>query len=381
MPALCANRVFDGQRWHSNAAVLLEGETVTAVVAQESLSAETDRIELGDSILAPGLVDLQVNGGGGVMFNDTRVPDRVARIVAGHRSRGTTALLPTLISDTREAQQAGIESVREARVSGEPSVLGIHIEGPFFNPRRRGAHSEQMIRQPEETDIAWLLQEADLPMLVTLAPEQVASGHIRRLSEAGIKVCAGHTDASAAQIHEAVTEGLQGFTHLFNAMRPMNSREPGVVGQALSEPDTWAGIIADGHHVHPTCLALAHRAKGPGKLFLVSDAMATVGSDQQAFDIYGERISERDGALVNAEGALAGSAIALIDAVRYMHQSVGLALGECLRMASRYPADFLGCSDQLGSFNQGTRADVVCFDCNFEVLATWVAGERRDHVL
>jgi N-acetylglucosamine-6-phosphate deacetylase len=302
------------------------------------------------------------------MLNDTRTPDRVSRIVAGHRSRGTTSLLPTLISDTREVQQAGIDAVRAARAAGNPGVLGIHIEGPFFNPQRRGAHSERMIRRPQANDIDWLLGEADLPLLVTLAPEQAAAGQIR----------AGHTDASAAEIHEAVKDGLRGFTHLFNAMSPLHSREPGVVGQALSEPDTWAGIIADGHHVHPTCLALAHRAKGAGKLFLVSDAMATVGSEQQAFDIYGERILERDGALVNGEGVLAGSAIALIDAVRYMHQSVGLDLGECLKMASRYPADFLDIADWLGSLGQGKRADLVCFDARFEVVATWVAGQPQD---
>jgi N-acetylglucosamine-6-phosphate deacetylase len=236
-----------------------------------------------------------------------------------------------------------------------------------------------MIRPAQAQDIDWLCSLQDLPLLVTLAPEHAQAGQIGQLTRSAVHVCAGHTNASYRQIRDATNEGLQGVTHLFNAMSPLTSREPGTVGAALDDDRLWAGIIADGHHVHPASIRLAHRAKPPGKLVLVTDAMATVGGDSPVFEIYGEEIRESDGRLINADGVLAGSAIGMIDAVCYANQTVGLPLEECLRMASLYPAAILKRDDSLGRIASGFRADLVHFDENFTVCNTWLAGERQSH--
>jgi N-acetylglucosamine-6-phosphate deacetylase len=288
-------------------------------------------------------------------------------------------MMPTLISDTRENQQAGIEAVRAAQAAGNEGVLGIHIEGPFFDLEKRGAHKAGVIRQPEAEDIDWLSSLGDMNVIVTLAPDHTKPGQIRQLADAGIRVCAGHTNASYEQIKSAVAEGLAGFTHLFNAMSPLAGREPGTVGAALDSDSTWVGIIADGHHVHPASIQIAHRMKPPGKLLLVTDAMSTVGGEDSFFEIYGERIQERDGRLINSEGALAGSAIGMIDAVRIATTEVDLPLEESLRMASLYPAAFLGLDHQLGRIASGYRADFVHFDRDYKVHGTWVAGRYQSH--
>jgi N-acetylglucosamine-6-phosphate deacetylase len=219
-----------------------------------------------------------------------------------------------------------------------------------------------------------------MTLLITLAPEQTKAGQIQTLADAGIRVCAGHTDANHEQIKAALAEGLSGFTHLYNAMRPLTGRDPGVVGAALADNDSWCGIIADGHHVDPTAIQVALNAKAAGKVFLVTDAMATVGSNENSFSIYDEVISEQDGCLVNAEGNLAGSAIGMIDAVRFCVESVGVSLQEALRMASLYPAQYIGKADQLGRIHSGYRADLVHFDDAFRVQHTWVAGSKRRHM-
>jgi len=377
--AILSPRLFDGQQWHDDCCVIIEGEQIAAIVPQQQCPPGVPVVEVGNGTLAPGFIDLQVNGGGGVMLNNTPTPERVNLITQGHRPTGTTAMVPTLVSDTREVQQAGIDAVRAARDGGNHGVLGIHIEGPFFNPEKRGAHKADMIRALSEEDIDWLCSLDDLELMLTLAPEQLAKGQIQQLNAAGVRVCAGHTNASYQQLQAALAEGLRGFTHLFNAMSPLTAREPGAVGAALDDTGSWLGIIADGHHVHPASIRIAWQAKARGKLCLVTDAMATVGSDSDEFQMYGETISERDGVLVNSQGTLAGSAIGMIDAVRYAHQTVGIPLDECLRMASLYPATFLGRESQLGRIAEGYRADLVHFDANFRVKHTWVAGEHTCH--
>jgi N-acetylglucosamine-6-phosphate deacetylase len=300
-------------------------------------------------------------------------------MTAGHRRAGTTSLLPTLISDTPETQRAAVTAVAAARKRGNHGVLGVHVEGPFFALAKRGTHKAAMIRPLAEDDLDWLTDLRDMAVLLTLAPEHLAPGQLRRLCDAGIRVFAGHSDASYEQVGTALAEGLHGFTHLFNAMSPLTARAPGVVGAALDDPHSWVGIIADGHHVHPASIRIAQRAKPRGKLLLVSDAMATVGSDDDSFEIYGERITLRDGKLVNAEGALAGSAIGLNNAVHYTHTVVGLPLAECLRMASLYPAACLGLDDKLGRVAPDYRADLVLFDDCLRVSDTWVAGSHQAH--
>jgi len=377
--AISANQLFDGEQWLTDHAVIIDGETISSLVPISSLPPSITNVTPIEGILAPGFIDLQVNGGGGVLLNNTPTSESVERMTAGHRTLGTTAMMPTLISDTPEVHRAGVEAVAISIREGNRSVLGVHIEGPFFNISRRGTHKADMIRELSEEDMSWLLSLQGLPVILTLAPEHTRPGQIRRLSDAGIHLCAGHTDASYEQLQLAIAEGLKGFTHLFNAMSPLQAREPGAVGAALDCADTWVGIIADGYHVHPACIRIAHRAKPDGKLLLVSDAMATVGSKDSGFHLYGERIEVQEGRLVNAEGKLAGSAIGMIDAVRVAHREAGVALDDCLRMASLNPASLLGLDQQLGRIAPGYRADLVHFDSEFTVHHTWVAGARRAH--
>ncbi|MEQ9393922.1 N-acetylglucosamine-6-phosphate deacetylase [Haliea sp.] len=379
--ALRAARLFDGGQWHSDCGLLLAGETVQALLPATDIPASLPCEHVPDGFLVPGLVDLQVNGGGGLLFNNAPSADTVLHIAAAHRRYGTTALLPTLLSDTAAVLAAGVAAVCSARESTQAAakaILGIHIEGPFFASARRGTHRADRLRRPTQQDMDWLCSLTDLRCLITLAPEAMAPGMIRQLTDAGIIVSAGHSAASWEALRRARQDGLRSFTHLFNAMSPLTAREPGVTGAALDSDDCWLGIIADGHHVHPASIRIAHRCAAPGKLFLVSDAMATVGSGQSWFTLYGERITVRDGRLLNAEGALAGSAIALIDAVRYCHQIVGLPLDECLRMASLYPAALIG-KPQLGRIAAGSRADMVLLDEDLRVNATWLAGQRENH--
>jgi N-acetylglucosamine-6-phosphate deacetylase len=288
-------------------------------------------------------------------------------------------MMPTLISDTRAIQEQAVSAVRAARAGGHAGILGIHLEGPHFEVARRGAHRAQMIRPPRDEDIAWLCSLTDLKVIVTLAPEHTGAGQIRQLSASGIHVCAGHTNASHAQLVAAMQEGLEGVTHLFNAMSPLAGREPGTVGAALAEDALWAGIIADGHHVHPANIRLAQRAKPAGRLVLVSDAMATVGGRSASFSLYGEQVSLEGDKLVNGDGVLAGSAIGMIDAVAYAAGTVGIPLEECLRMASLYPAAILGLDNRLGRIAAGYRADLVHFDSDFSVHNTWLAGHHLRH--
>jgi N-acetylglucosamine-6-phosphate deacetylase len=377
--AIIAERLFDGDQWHHNHCVVLEGNRISAVMPRSRLPATLVGPAQACATIAPGFIDLQVNGGGGVMLNNAPSMATVTRMADGHRRCGTTAILPTLISDTPAVHRAGVAAVAEAMTAGNAGVLGVHIEGPFFDLAKRGTHQAAMIRSPGATDISWLQSLTHLPVVLTLAPEQLQPGQIAQLATAGIKVCAGHTGATYEQVQRAFAEGLRGFTHLFNAMSPLHARAPGAVGAALDDESSWAGVIADGHHVHPATIRVACRIKPRGKLFLVSDAMATVGSEATSFDLYGERIEVREGKLINAEGALAGSAIGLIDAVRITHQQVGLPLEECLRMASLYPAEFLEIDNQLGRIRAGYRADLVHFDRHFTVLDTWVAGQHLQH--
>ncbi|MDH4042380.1 MAG: N-acetylglucosamine-6-phosphate deacetylase [Gammaproteobacteria bacterium] len=376
---ISAPSIFDGARFLRDHCIVIRQHSVERVLPLAQCPAELDRVALATGTVAPGFIDLQVNGGGDLMFNNDTSAATLAAMLDAHRATGTTAMMPTLISDTRERQELAVAAVRAARAGAIPGILGIHLEGPYFEPARRGAHSADMLRQPQPRDIEWLCSLADLRVIVTLAPEHTRPGQIRELAASGIHVCAGHTNATYEQIVAAAAEGLEGFTHLFNAMSPLASRAPGTVGAALADASLWAGIIADGHHVHPAGIRLAHRAKPPGRLVLVTDAMATVGGSGKAFSLYGEQVTASGGALVNSAGALAGSAIGMIEAVGYSARSVGIELAECLRMASLYPAAILGVDDRRGRIAAGYRADLVHFDEQFSVRNTWLGGARRQH--
>jgi N-acetylglucosamine-6-phosphate deacetylase len=255
-------------------------------------------------------------------------------------------------------------------------VLGIHLEGPHLAPEKRGVHDAARLRALNDDDLAWLTSLTDLKVVLTVAPEVVSREQIARLREAGIVISGGHSQASFEVTRQAIDAGLSGFTHLFNAMPALSAREPGILAAALTDRHTWAGIIADGHHVHPANIRLAVAAKSPERIMLVSDAMPTVGADSASFQLYGETITVHNGRLVNSEGRLAGSAIGMSDALAFCYRSVGLDLAECLRMASANPATFLGIDNQLGRLAAGYRADLVALDSELGVSASWVAGRR-----
>jgi len=377
--ALAAPTVFDGEAMLAEHCVVVRDQVIDEVLPVAGCPDDVQLTRLGTGTLAPGFIDLQVNGGGDILFNNAPTAATLRIMHRAHRSRGTTALLPTLVSDTRAVSEAAVAAVTEVRNQGLDGILGIHLEGPFLAAGKHGAHDRDKLRAPDPADLNWLCGLAGFPVMLTLAPECVPPQQLARLTASGLHLCAGHTDASYEQMATAVGNGLSGVTHLYNAMSPLGARQPGTVGAALTIDALWAGIIADGHHVHAAAIRLALAAKPAGKLVLVSDAMAGVGGHRADFELYGEVIREREGRLVNAAGDLAGSAIGLIDAVDHMHNRIGLSLEEALRMASLYPAAILGLDHVRGRLRPGFRADMVHFDGNFAVKHTWVGGEQALH--
>jgi len=371
--AVAAGTLFDGYRLHHDCAVVIEGPRVLAIVPTHEMPATTPVCALPEGAwLAPGFIDTQVNGGGDVLFNDQPTPDGIARIVAAHRRFGTTALLPTLISDTPAKMRAALEAVRRAAVA-EPSVIGIHLEGPFLSPDRPGVHDPAMLRVPDQRDAEVLTARRAGVVLATLAPERAPAGFIAQLVDAGVRVALGHSMATYAQTKAALAEGLSGFTHLFNAMRPLDSREPGPIAAALETPGAWFGMIVDGHHVAPPMLRLALR--GVAHPILVSDAMPPVGGSRSSFILNGERISVNNGRCARADGTLAGAALGMATAVRNCVELLGVPLTQALRFASAEPASFLGLAATLGRIAPGYRADLVAFDpVDIKIHQTWVAG-------
>ena len=378
--ALVNGRVLAGEDFAEGLAVLLEGGRIAGVVDAVDVPGGFVHHDLGGDWLLPGFIDAQVNGGGGVLFNNTPTADGVRAIARAHRRFGTTGLLPTLISDDLARMREGIAAVREAMASGEAGILGIHLEGPWLAEARKGTHDAGKFRVPDQDEIALATSLGRGVTLVTLAPEQVPDATIRALSERGAVVAAGHTDASYERTREGLDAGIRGFTHLYNAMSPLQGRAPGVVGAALEDRDSWLGIIADGVHVHAASLRLALHAKPRGKVFLVTDAMPMVGGDAPDFDLYGETITARDGVVRNAAGALAGSALDMLTALRNAVELLGVPLAEAARMAATYPADFLGLSDSHGRIATGCRANFVQLGGDdMAVRGTWVAGQQEAH--
>ena len=327
--------------------------------------------------LLPGYIDCQVNGGGGVLFNNAPDVDALRRIGAAHRRFGTTGFLPTLISDDVNVMEQAIAATRRAISEKVPGVLGIHLEGPYIAPARKGTHDAGKFRVPDaaEMDMATALDNGIT--LITLAPECVGTDVVRALVERGALLCAGHTAASYAQARAGLDAGIRGFTHLFNAMSPLTGREPGTVGAALEDRDSWCGVIVDGHHVHPASLRVVLAAKPRGKVLLVTDAMPPVGADDPSYVLYGETITVRDGVVRNAAGSLAGSALDMATAVRNTVQWLGLPLEEAARMASTYPAEFLGIGDRCGRIAPGYQADLVALDEQLQVVETWIQGKTQ----
>ncbi len=333
-----------------------------------------EHIDLQGGFLVPGFIDVQVNGGGGVLFNNDTSVEAIAAIARGHRQYGTTGLLPTLISDDAEVMRRAIAATHDAIAQGVPGVLGIHLEGPYIAPARKGTHNADKFRIPDADEIAMVTALDNGVTVITLAPERVPVDTIQAMVERGAIVCAGHTAGSYEDIRAGLDAGVTGFTHLYNAMTPLQGREPGVVGAALEDEASWVGVIADGVHVHLASLKVAIHAKPRGKVLLVTDAMPMVGSANPSFDLYGETITAVDGVVRNAAGSLAGSALDMASAVRNTVNLLGLPLDEACRMAAQYPAEFLGLGGELGRIAPGYRADLVLLDADVHVQRSWVGG-------
>ena len=376
--ALTGAPIFDGETWHADKALLVSGGAVTGIVAPADIPENAERITLSGGMIVPGFVDLQVNGAGGVLFNEDRSVEGLEKLCAANFRFGTTALLPTLVTDTRDITRQALDAGIAAHAAGVPGFIGLHMEGPHLSVPRKGAHNPAYIRAMEEDDLAALLDaRGKMPALLsTVGVESVSPEQISRLAAGGITVSIGHSDTGFDKAAEAFAAGASMVTHLFNAMSQMGNREPVLVGAALAH-GVWAGLIADGIHVHPQSIGVALRAKeGPGRVFLVTDAMSPMGTDMDSFTLNGREIVRANGALRLADGTLAGADLTMIDAVRYMAGTMGLPIEEALRMAALYPAQAIGLADRLGHLGVGAEASLVHLSDDLAVQSVWVKGEK-----
>jgi N-acetylglucosamine-6-phosphate deacetylase len=373
--AFINGRVLLDDRFVSDHAVIVEADRIEAIVAREDVPSAATRIDLEGALLLPGFIDVQVNGGGGVLFNDAQNVDDIRTLAAAHRRFGTTGLLPTLISDDLDVIAAALELTSQAIEAQVPGVLGVHIEGPFLSPERRGVHDASKFRELDEPAFKLLTSLKRGKLLLTLAPETTTPEMIRRLARAGVVISAGHTNARYSHIRAAIDAGLRGFTHLFNAMSPLTGREPGTVGAALEDIHSWCGLIVDGHHVDPVTMKLALRCKPINRFMLVTDAMPTVGMSGEYFMLQGRKITVRDGMCLDEAGTLAGSNLDMASAVRNATQMLQVDLATAVRMASEYPAAFLGLERRTGRLAPGYRASFVVADDELNVQQTWIDGK------
>jgi len=367
---LSADKVFNGQTFLTNATV----EVVDGKIQQihDSILPGAERLK---GTLSAGFIDYHVNGGGGKLFNFDPERSTLTSMVKAHSAFGTTALVPTLITDTSEIMCASADAVAEAISSNEPGILGIHFEGPHLSVPKKGVHEGTLVRPIGDKERA-IFERDDLGIkIITLAPENVSDADITHLLKNNVKVSIGHSNASFERAKEVVELGADGFTHLFNAMSPFTSREPGVLGAALESDSAWCGIILDGHHMHYGSAKIAHSIKPEGKLLLITDAMSTIGSDQEGFEFFGVEVIRDGDKLATPEGTLAGSALDMITAVKNAVNNLGLDLVEALNMASLYPAEYLGIADEMGSIKVGNNADLILIQDDFIISKTWIQGQ------
>jgi len=378
--ALLGSQIFCGERFYNHHALLIDGNSIIEIVDENNIPKAFNKIKLNQGILAPGFIDLQVNGGGGVLFNNNPTKENLNTIINAHQFFGTTSIMPTVISDSFKVLNKCTETVTQ-EIKKNSGLIGIHIEGPFFSLKYRGVHQKKYINKLNSEYFELFSNLKEFPVILTLAPECISMQDLNHLASLGMKIMAGHTDANYDELGQAAKNNLNGFTHLFNAMSQMSAREPGAVGAALDFDNLYASIIVDLHHVHHSLIELAYQKKPIGKLFFISDSMATINHGEPTFELYDEIVSEQNGRITNAEGKLAGSSITQIDAVKNAYQQCNIPLDHALAMASRYPAEFLSVEDYLGSLKPGYRADLVHFDSNFEVNNVWASGEQIKQAL
>ncbi|AMX96009.1 N-acetylglucosamine-6-phosphate deacetylase [Mesorhizobium sp. M7A.F.Ca.CA.002.10.1.1] len=377
--ALTGARIFDGDDWHEGHALVVRDGLVEAILPTGAVPSDIALVDAGDGLLVPGFVDLQVNGGGGVMLNDHPDVASIETICRAHAPFGTTALLPTLITDTPAITAAAVAAGEAAARQKVPGFLGLHLEGPHLSVARKGAHDPALIRPMTDADQAMLIAARQkLPVLLTtIAPESVEPARVAALTKAGVIVSLGHSDTGYATASAFAAAGASMVTHLFNAMSQIGNREPGLAGAAIDIGALSAGLIADGIHVDPATIKIALRAKqGPARIVLVTDAMATIGTDMTSFTLNGRTVYRRHGSLRLGDGTLAGADLDMISAIRFTHRVIGVELSEALRMASLYPAQAIGQSHRLGRFANGTAADIVALSDDLDPKGVWIGGEK-----
>lgn len=367
---LIAEQLFDGESFHQDVPVTIEDGLIASF--DTALGAKEVRYT---GTLVPGFIDVQVNGGGGALFNTSPTVACIETIGKAHARFGTTGFLPTLITDNVQVMAKAADAVASAVAQKSAGVLGVHFEGPHLSVPKKGVHPQGFIREITEAELAIFCRQDLGIRVVTLAPENVSPEVIRLLVESGVKVCLGHSNADYDTVVAALKAGATGFTHLYNAMSPLGSREPGVVGAAIESETAWCGLIVDGHHVHPAAARIALRAKPRGKMMLVTDAMPPVGMDDEtSFELFGTQVLRVGDRLNAVTGELAGCVLDMASAVRNTVNMLGLPLGEALRMAALYPAEFLGIADSVGRLAVGQRADLLLLDNQHQVLANYIAG-------
>lgn len=372
--ALTGARVFTGERFLDDHAVVISGQRIAQVIPRNAIGSMRAQ-DLGGGILAPGFIDVQVNGGGGALLNGQPGVETVRSIAAAHRRSGTVAMLLTVITDAPGVLLDAVQAVAAARAEGVPGILGIHIEGPFLDPARKGAHAQRFIREMTEQDVEQIAGFNCGTVMLTLAPNRVRPALIEVLTRRGVLVSLGHSDATYREARAALDAGARAFTHLFNAMSQMTGREPGMAGAALADAASFAGIIADGHHVHDAALQVAFAAKGPDRVMLITDAMPAAAGGPPSFELQGRRVVTENGRLQLADGTLAGSNLTMDEAVRHCVNRLELDLGQSLRMASHNPASFLGRGHELGRIAPGYLASLVHLDDALSVRQTWIEGQ------
>jgi N-acetylglucosamine-6-phosphate deacetylase len=373
--ALTEAKLFTGENFLENKALLIEDKYIAGIVDKANIPKNFEIQKLNGGILSPGFIDLQVNGGGGKLFNNSPDKESLNTIIEAHQYFGSTSIMPTVISDSLNILQKCTETISN-EINNNHSLLGVHIEGPFFNAKYRGVHQKKYINTINASYLSLFEKLDEFPVMITLAPECISIKQLKYLKSLGFKILAGHTDASYDQLEEAIKYGLDGFTHLFNAMGQISAREPSVVGSAFDFDETSASIIVDLHHVHPSLINLSFKQKPKGKLFFVSDSMATINHAEPSFELYDELVSESNGRIINSEGKLAGSSITQIDAIKNAYQKCNIPLESAIAMATLYPAKYLGVSHYIGQLKKGHRADLAHFDSSFKVRNVWLSGKK-----